>query len=258
MYDLPWLRSANDDLWKILSDRLRARGVDDVPVSMQRGGDLIAMWTSPALLFGQTCGYPLMTRLGHGVQVVATPHYLAEGCEGPFHRAAIVVRRDDPARSLTDLRSRRAGVNGRDSNTGMNLFRAVIAQIADGPKFFGSVAVTGSHGRSLAAVISGRIDVASIDAVTLSLFRDRCPDRARELRILAWTPSVPSLPFITSTESSETLVIALRDDLDAVLGEGIAPQSLRIAGVSLLDRGDYETVVTLERQAIELGYPSLQ
>lgn len=266
MYDLPWLGPANDKLWTWLASKLRARGISDVPPALLRDADLDAAWTAPSLLLGQTCGYPLLTRLGGRVRLVATPHYKAQGCEGPFHRAAILVRHNDPARSLADLQGRSAGINSYDSNTGMNLFRAAIADIferaeeATEPAFFDSVVVTGSHARSFAALISGKIDVASIDAVTLALLGDRYPDHIRHLRLLEWTEASPSLPFITSLQTPDSVVLALQEELanaatDAVLKDALG--ALRIEEFSIQPLDAYERIVTLENQAAKRGYPKL-
>lgn len=258
MYDLPWLRQANDAFWALIAERLRAGGVPGVPSALQRGGNLVATWTSPSLLLGQTCGYPLVTRLNEAVRLVATPHYSAAECDGPYHRSAILVRRDDSVRSLDDLRGKRAGVNGYDSNSGMNLFRAAIAPIANGPHFFGSVGVTGSHARSIAAILSGRIDVASIDAVTLALLGDRYPRHAKRLRVLEWTAASPALPLITSIKNSDAVVAALQTALHDVVHHSNAGRSQRITGFSLLSKDDYRLVLRLEREAADYGYPELR
>lgn len=261
MYDLPWLRPAHDRLWLLLADKLREAGIEDVPDTLDRGGDLVEGWTSPSLLLGQTCGYPMVTRLLDRVQLVATPHYAAEGCEGPFHRAAIVVRRDAPFATIGDLRGARAGMNDAGSNTGMNLFRAAIARVADRPGFFRSVAVTGSHARSLAGILAGRIDVAAIDAVTLALLRDRYPDRADTLRVLDWTSLSPALPLITAAGSSNLVRDALRQGLSTIVDDPANRpvfQRLRVTGFSTLSMADYHPLLTLEREAIAQGYPVLQ
>ena len=114
MYDWPELQAANDALWSAIAGRLAEQGLA-VPERLTRGVDLDAVWTSPALLLGQTCGYPLMTALGRRVQLVATPRYKARGCEGPFRRSAMVVRARTPIRSLAQLRGRRCALNARRS-----------------------------------------------------------------------------------------------------------------------------------------------
>jgi len=260
MYEPPWLRPAHDHLWSLITKELRDRGVDDLPPALHRGGDPMKTWTAPSLLLGQTCGYPLLTRLKDAVQILATPHYAAEGCDGAYHRAAIIVRANNPAASVSDLRGKRAGINDPGSNTGMNLFRAVVARVADGPEFFRSVTVTGSHARSLAAIISGRIDVAAIDAVTLALLRDRYPSRWNALRIVDWTSPSPALPFITSARSPGSLVDSLRATLSAIVADPdykniLSP--LRLSGFSVFGRDDYQPLLAMEREAIARRYPVL-
>lgn len=171
MYDLPELRSANDLLWATLAEHLAAEGVE-APAALTRGRPLAGVWRDPALLLAQTCGYPLMAELRGSVQLVATPRYLAEGCQGPFYRSAIVVAAGASAQTLEDLRGSRCAVNELNSNSGMNLLRAEISAIAGGREFFGHIRLTGAHAASLEVVARGEADVAAIDCVTL------CPSAA--------------------------------------------------------------------------------
>ena len=62
MYDDPDLAPANDALWRRIAAALSERGVD-APARLTRGVDLAALWRSPRLVFGQTCGYPYVTAL---------------------------------------------------------------------------------------------------------------------------------------------------------------------------------------------------
>ena len=59
----------------------REAGVE-APEALTRGGDLDGTWRDPGLLFGQTCGYPYVTRLSDAVTLIATPEYSFPGCEG--------------------------------------------------------------------------------------------------------------------------------------------------------------------------------
>jgi ABC-type phosphate/phosphonate transport system substrate-binding protein len=261
MYDLPWLRDANDRLWAGIAAHLRDAGVDRVPNTLTRSGELDDIWQSPQLLLAQSCGYPLVGQLRETVQLVATPHYRAEGCSEAWHRAAIVVRADHPAQRLSDLRGLTAGMNGVRSNTGMNLFRAAIAPIAGEGAFFNRVIVTGSHARSLAALLSNRIDVASIDAVTLAHLRGHYPRPAEAVRVLAWTDATPGLPLITAAATPPDVVTALRSALFATLTDpklADALGALLIGDFEVLQLDEYLPVHALEQQAIDQSYPTLQ
>ena len=136
MYDFPWTAAANDALWAAVAERLRAMGVA-APPALARGPDLHDLWRDPGLIFGQTCGYPYVTVLRGQTALVATPAYEFPGCDGASCCSFIVASRRGQRRALADFAGVRAAVNGRDSNSGMNVFRAAIAPLAKGAPFFG-------------------------------------------------------------------------------------------------------------------------
>jgi ABC-type phosphate/phosphonate transport system substrate-binding protein len=260
MYDPRWLHHANDTLWRAIAARLRAQGLTNVPDALTRNRPLDAIWTAPDLLLAQTCGYPLTTRLGEAVALVATPLYDAPGCEGAWHRSALIVRHDDPAPDLAALAGRCVAINARDSNTGMNLLRASVAPLARSGRFFAAVVETGAHLRSLCAVIAGHADVAAIDAVTLALLRDRYRSLDRRVRVIGWTAASPGLPLMTSARQPEATIAALRAALTDVIADPAvaAPcAALRLVGMTVLPRSAYDMVPALERQARDAGYPEL-
>jgi ABC-type phosphate/phosphonate transport system substrate-binding protein len=259
MYDPPELQAANDALWSAIGARLGCEGVE-APERLTRGVPLGAIWSDPALLLAQTCGYPLMTALKGRVQVVATPRYGAPGCEGSHHRSAVVVRQNDPAAVLADLRGRRFALNDPASNTGMNLIRALIAPLVHGEAFFSVVTVTGGHAASAEAVANGEADVAAIDGVTFALLQRLHPGVTRRLRVLAWTETSPGLPLITGIATTA----ATRAALSRALADTARDPSLRetraellLEGFDVLPASRYEAVLELERIAIAQGYPVL-
>ncbi|KSB91840.1 hypothetical protein AS593_07390 [Caulobacter vibrioides] len=259
MYDLPELREANDKLWSAISRRLKARGVP-APARLDREQPLEAVWSNPDLLLAQTCGYPLAKRLRGAVRVLATPRYRATGCDGPLHRSAILVRADDPAANLADLRGRRCALNDPDSNTGMNLLRAEIAPLASGERFFKSVLLTGAHVASAQALVDGDADVAALDCVTWAHIQRHRPQLTEGLRVLAWTAATPGLPLIASA----ALPARIHQTTLAVLEEVMADPTLRTArqtllleGLDLLPAAHYRAVVHLEDLARGLAYPKL-
>ena len=154
MYDYPELAPAHDALWSALADRLIAAGVSDPPLKLTRTLSHFETWRHPGLLLGQGCEFPLAKSFAGRVRLVATPRYAVPGCDGPRYRSAIVVRADDPAETLGDLRHRRCVVNERDSNSGMNLLRAAIAPISQRTRFFESVSLSGSRGVTAPAYVS--------------------------------------------------------------------------------------------------------
>jgi ABC-type phosphate/phosphonate transport system substrate-binding protein len=253
MYDLPAVRWATDALWAALFARLPG-----APATLTRDRPAEAIWADPDLLLAQTCGYPLVGALAGKVQLVATPCYDAPGCEGPFHRSVIVVRRDDPAASLPDLRGRRAAVNSAASNSGMNLFRREIADLAGGRPFFAETIDTGAHVASVAAVASGRADTAAIDVVTWALLAAAEPQTVGALRALAWTRPAPGLPLITSVRTDAATMDALRRALDTVaVDPALAAVRAALRLGSFAPPPDYGVISQIEREAAALGYVDL-
>jgi hypothetical protein len=135
MYDFPSTAAANDALWAAISTRLAEASVQS-PTRLTRGGELAVLWRHPGLIFGQACGYPYASGLRDAVTLIAAPEYSFPGCEGASHRSFIVRRASDSRNSLGEFRGGVAALNAHDSNTGMNLFRAAIASVAGGARFF--------------------------------------------------------------------------------------------------------------------------
>ena len=259
MYDDPDLAPANDALWRRIAAALSERGVD-APARLTRGGDLAALWRSPRLVFGQTCGYPYVTALSDAVALIATPVYAFPGCEGTAHRSFLIRRLSDPRRDLDAFRGSRAAVNAWDSNTGMNLFRATIAPVAGGAAFFSSVAATGSHRASLEAVAGGAADLAAIDCVSFALTARARPELTAKVAVVAESSLSPALPFIASAALPAATVLAAREALfDALAAPDLkrARDALGLKGARVTTQADYQQVIAIERGAALAGYQRL-
>jgi ABC-type phosphate/phosphonate transport system substrate-binding protein len=260
MYDFPELEATHDELWSAIRRYLIDASVAETPSQLTRRADHVEVWTHPLLLLGQGCEYPLAKFLADRVRLVATPRYTVPGCDGATYRSAIVVREDDPAETLADLRDRRCAVNERASNSGMNLLRASIAPFAGGARFFESVVLSGSHRRSVEMVAADDADVAAVDCVSFAHFRRLYPSSIANLRILGWTPPSPNLPFITAAATSDRMLQELRSSLAAVIADrdlDATRDRLFLSGFDLEPAGDFSEVLQLERRAAELGYPKL-
>ena len=260
MYDLPEIRPATDAFWRALSAALRRRGIEAPEALTRDDADFDAGWSAPNLLLSQTCGLPLVTGLERHVVVVATPAYSAPGCDGAYHRAAMIVQVSSSAASLADLKGGRCAVNSLGSNTGMNLLRAEVAAVAEGRRFFAGVTHTGSHVASVEQVAAGMADLAAIDVVTLALLRRHRPHLTRAVRVLGLTGPSPGLPLITSrawgADTREALRLALADvAADPALRS--VRDELLLDGFALLPRTDYGAITRLARSAAEKGYPNL-
>lgn len=261
MYDLPGLDAATDALWAGLAAAFRAEGLADVPENLTRGDDVRELWTAPDLFFSQTCGYPLTHALAGQVALVATPVYACPGCAGGSYHSEILVRADDPAKALTDLRGRRAAMNGADSQSGCSALRHAVAKHAEQGRFFSEVVTSGGHLQSLRRVAEGAADVCAVDTVTYHLIARSQPEVTQHLRVLAVSAPAPALPYIARRDIPDADLQKLRAGLaracaDPALAEVRA--TLLLDGVVVRPLSDYDRIPGLEAEAAAAGYPELQ
>ena len=184
-------RAETADLWRgfwsVLQDRALAEGVtlpdptppEDLPA------DWYEHWLSPDLALSMTCGLPFRTRLRGKVQYIGTLDFGLGGPPGHYH-SQIVTRRD------LSGPPQRLAFNSADSQSGW----AAAQEIPDR----GSITTyleTGAHAASLAAVATGRADIACLDAVTWRILQTVDPNAARVVP-QGTTPPTPGLPLIAA------------------------------------------------------------
>ncbi len=257
MYDLPELRPAAESVWRSMAGALRATGVQGVPVSLSWAPPR-ELWRDRALLFSQTCGYPLINGFAGRLRPVATPCYRAEGCDGPRYRSAVVVRRSAGFESLEDCRGAVCAVNSWDSLSGWQALAARVAPLARQCRFFGAARLTGSHLASADAVVTGEADVAAIDAICWAHLRRFRPAMAQALRVLTWTDPAPGLPFVTLADAEDYLVARLRRAIMAMLADPAVDrdrETLLLADAEILEIGDYAVIRDIAGRAAALGQP---
>ena len=200
MYDWPEVRAATDALWGCIRDALRA---DDIaaPETLDRDLDRDAAWTAPALVLGQTCGLPWALGRCGAARIIAAGDYGPEtGPPGRYH-SVIIARRGEPAPARVAV----AAVNGPDSQSGyVALLGFLNTRTPAGPP---RLVTTGSHRGSIRAVAAGDAEVAAIDAVSWRLARRHEPS-ASGVDIVARSPAVPGLPFITGPDMPHERVLA--------------------------------------------------
>lgn len=75
----------------------------------------------------ETYGYPLLMHFTTNLTLLATPVYGAIGCAGPTYRSLFIVRDENGAETLEELRGGIYAINDWVSQSGMNLWRHTIA-----------------------------------------------------------------------------------------------------------------------------------
>jgi ABC-type phosphate/phosphonate transport system substrate-binding protein len=243
MYDWPEVRSATDAWWRGIASHLGM----DLPLS--RLEDYASVWRRQDVLMSQTCGYPFTHALAGKVRLVATPHYNADGCNGPNYCSIILARQ---ARPLKDFRGAVAAVNTPDSMSGMLALKLVFAPFAEDGRFFAKAVGTGGHLSSIKAVRTGTADVCAVDAVCLGLAKRHRPEDLDGLVEIARSPQVPGLPYITTGGD----VVRLREALRRAFGDPDLQETrdqLLLSGHSVLAPQDYTMIREREAQMEQAG-----
>ncbi len=259
MYDWPEIRDPTDALWRAVRDAAARRGLD-LPGELDRARLPFDLWTDPALVLGQTCGLPFVTRLRGKVRLLATPCYSATGCEGPRYSSMIVVARNSGYRQLADLRGARAAYNGPHSQSGYAALRATLAPLADGQPFFAKTIETGSHRASLRALAEDLADICAVDALCWALATRHDTAITCRLRVIGQTAMTPGLPLICAISRNDSEVAAIREALAEAIAEGLDPATrtaLMLDGLEILPEHDYDAISAMGDAADALDYKIL-
>ena len=214
---------------------------------------------NPSLFFGYTCGYPLTHQLKNKVLPFCVPEFDIEGCSGTRYSSQFIVPMDSAITSLEQCRGLRAGINSADSNSGMNVLRHAVASLAEGKPFFKVTTVTGGHLASMQAVARQEIDLAAIDAVSYQLAIDAYPELAERTRRIGLSTSTGSLPLVYPAGNTGFDHESILQQLNKALAvcSPVVREILPIKKFLPVSLRDYDSILEIEQQAINLGYPIL-
>jgi ABC-type phosphate/phosphonate transport system substrate-binding protein len=253
-------RPAVAALWELLCEALAAGGLVDLPDTLTWPDDLHAHWLDPTLLLSQSCGYPYTDDLAGKVQLLGAFAYDAPQCSGIVCRSVLVARAEHGHLPLEGFRGLRAAFNVANSQSGYNAFRALVAPLAAGGRFFASALETGGHSASVAAVREGRADLAAIDCVTYAALARYTPRATDGLCIVATTEAYPGLPLVTAITTPKAEVLHMQNALRALTSSPQAAstlQALGIVGFEVPEPVVYQRCVDMRTSAHALGYPLL-
>ncbi|MEC9342382.1 MAG: PhnD/SsuA/transferrin family substrate-binding protein, partial [Pseudomonadota bacterium] len=194
----------------------------DTVAQLVRDDDPWRAWRDPALLLGQTCGWPYVSALRDSVLPIArfdfglgtakpgdyfsvfiAPRGTARACSSPRELAPLLT---DPATVIA--------VNATDSQSGFRVLGECLEQPLELPRR--RQLLTGSHRESIRAVAQGRAMLAAIDSVTWQIARAHEP-AAREVAVVTRSVDVPGLPLIVARG-----LAGHRDMILAALATGLA------------------------------------
>jgi phosphonate transport system substrate-binding protein len=199
-----------------LGDYLGAKiGVPFQFTILPRYGNVLETFDAQALdgaFFGSFTGALAIERLG----VVPLARPVNVDGTSTYH-GYVFVRRDSGLRSAADLRGRRMAFVDRATTAGYLFPLAWLRQqgVSAPERHFAETFFTGSHDAAVAAVLDRKADVGAAKHSVFDQLRRENPRVARELVVLADSPSVPSNGLCVR----KTLDPALRERLRRALLE---------------------------------------
>lgn len=261
MYNLPEMRAENAAFWLAIRTEAERLGVTSLPAALDFARKPVPERIEADTVFTQVCGWPLQTIYAGQATVLGVPAYGVAHCAGPTHAGVFVVRREAAFRDVADLRGCNFVFNSVHSNSGMNLPRRVIAELAGGEPFFGSIAETHSQPGNLERVARDEADATCVDCVTYAFFARHRRALAAQLRVLAVTHPTPAIPFVTSAATDAVTRAALAQALRQVATSpewAAARAGLMLRDVLPPDQVDYQVPCRYAAEAAALGYPTLR
>ena len=221
------------------------RRLDRVPVCLLRGSysevnDLVR-YNLCDMAF--VCTYPFV-RGEHefGMEVLGVPQVAGE----LSYRSLILVPSSSQAASLLDLRGKRFASGDVQSTSGW-VFPALqlIDQGENPDTFFGKHVITGSHDRSVSAVVTGFVDGAAVHSLVYEQLVEEEPTIAEKTKVILESPPFGMPPVVVSPQLDPDLKAQLRAVMLSAHTDAAGKQvlaSLRIERFVAPEEGLYDTV----------------
>lgn len=233
MYQRSQLVEAHNRFWTLIRKQLTAVGIDS-PETLSQDAEEFFVWKHPDLVLSQTCGMPYRTWLQEKVQLVGTPDYGLDGCPPGYYRSGIIVRANDARTQIAEFRDTTFAYNQTFSQSG---YAAPFWHVKPKSFWFENRLHVEQHLESARAVVTGRADIASLDAVTWRNIEKYEPF-ATGLRVLEWTKPTPGLPLITALGNDAGLIFnAVKDAMEEL--DAQSKSQLGIEGIVQIPKEEY-------------------
>lgn len=148
------------------------------------------------------------------------------------YRAFIIVAAASPIRELGDLRGKVFAFTDPLSNSGYLYPLSLVQGMGQQPEtFFGRTIFTYSHDRSMAAVMEGIADGASVDSIVYEFARKRNPEIARQTRVIWESPDFGIPPVVVPRTISPGKKALLKELLLTMHRDAEGEKALSVLGV---------------------------
>lgn len=182
-----------------------------------------------------------------GLTLLAAPVVNGEA----LYYSNLIVPRDSPARSLSDLRGKTFAFADPHSNSGAMVPMSKLADRGETPEsFFSSFLFTYGHDRSVRAVADGLVDGAAVDSLIWDFLAANNPGLRKKVRVIERFGPYGIPPVVTANH----LDPALRDSLQQIFlsmhndprGQDIL-KGMHIERFTRIDDSAYDSVRELQK-----------
>lgn len=139
--------------------------------------------------------------------VIRDPRYQGR----PLYYSDIVVRRDSPYTSFSDLKGKSWVYNEPGSYSGYYILCHHLVKVNESLSYFDKVLESGAHINSLQMVLDGRADVTAIDSTVLEYELTNRPALAHRVRVIETLGPSPIPPWVISLQLPQDLRWMLRE-----------------------------------------------
>ena len=251
------LRDAWQQLFEHFFDLIKPAFELDRCLKFETGQKVL---NDPALWFGQTCGYPLMTSLRDTLTPFSVPVFDIRGCDHTSYSSLLIVPVNSRITTLQQCEGLRAVINTRDSNSGMNVLRHAVADFYRQGTFFSEIKISGSHLKSLTEVANQRADIAAIDCVSYQFIEESWPELAARVRSIGFSAKTCGLPFVmpnsgVGNNNLDGITKNLNQALSLLANKH--KERLHLEAFEKVDIDEFQGILDLEISAQKAGYPVL-
>lgn len=183
-----------------------------------------------------------------GVELLVAPQSYGK----PFYHAYIIVHKDSPIKSLTDLKGKSFAFTDPKSNTGKLVPTYMIAKNFNKTpeQFFSKITYTKSHDKSIEAVAKKIVDGASVDSLIYDYAAKKNPVYTSLTKIIEKSPPYGIPPVVVTKNFEPNLKEKIKQTF---LNMHKDPEGKKILDGIMVDKfivpkdSDYNSVREMER-----------
>jgi phosphonate transport system substrate-binding protein len=211
------------------------------------------------------CSLPCVVLERRGLDIaapVAAPVLIGDRYRGrPVYFSDVIVHRDAPFRSFTDLRGHSWAYNEALSHSGYGIARYHMVGLGETAGFFSEVIEAGSHDEAIRMVACDEVDTSAIDSQVLSIAFHNDAGLAERLRVVEVLGPSTIQPVTVSRRVSNDLRDAIREVLVTMADDPAVREQLALGLVERftpVDERSYDDIREMVDACERAGFVELR